>query len=37
MLYRKIRLRNFGTCNEIMKKRRFGNGGATKSISAVPM
>jgi len=23
--------------NEIMKKRKFGNGGATKQISAVPM
>lgn len=37
MLYRTIRLRNFGTCNEIMKKRKFGNGGATKQISAVPV
>lgn len=37
MWYRTIGLTNFGTHNEIMKKRKFGNGEATKQISAVPM
>lgn len=37
MLYRTTGLTNFGTHNEIMKKRKFGNVGATKQISAVPV